>query len=84
MERRNEPVLLSIEDRVGAIVRSHWNTTAAPTGTNQRAYEIAAEEFTVHLERLRQLIEVDLKTIEAAVEAAGGPWTPGRVPVWKK
>ena len=62
MERRYEPVPMSIEDRVSAIVRSHWNTTAAPTGTNQRAYEIAAEEFGTQLEKLRQLVEVDLKS----------------------
>jgi hypothetical protein len=29
-------------------------------------------------------VEVDLKAIEAKLEAAGAPWTPGRVPVWKK
>jgi hypothetical protein len=84
MERRYEPVPKSIEDRVNAIVGSHWNTTAAPTGTNQRAYEIAAEEFGTQLEKLRQLVEVDMKRIETAVEAAGGPWTPGRVPVWER
>jgi hypothetical protein len=84
MERRNEPVPMSIQDRVNAIVRSHWNATAAPTGTNLRAYDIAAEEFTVQLDRLRQLVEADLRKVEAALEAAGGPWTPGRVPVWKK
>jgi hypothetical protein len=84
MERRYDPVPLSIQDRVSAIVRSHWNTTAAPTATNQRAYDIAADEFTVQLEKLRQLVEVDLKAIEAKLEAAGAPWTPGRVPVWRK
>ena len=84
MERRYEPTAPSIQDRVGAIVRTHWNSTAAPTGTNQQAYDIAADEFTGVLEKLRQLVEVDLKKLEAALEAARGPWTPGRVPAWKK
>jgi hypothetical protein len=84
MERRNEAVPMSIDDRVSAIVRSHWNSTTAPTGTNVRAYEIAADEFATQLEKLRQVIDADLKKLEGAVEAAGGPWTPGRVPVWKK
>jgi photosystem II stability/assembly factor-like uncharacterized protein len=84
MERRYEPVPMSIEARVGAIVRSHWNTTGAPTGTNLRAYDLAAEAFAVQLEKLRQLVESDLRKVEGAVEAAGGPWTPGRVPVWRK
>jgi hypothetical protein len=84
MARRNEVVAPSTQERVNTIVRTQWNSTAAPTGTSQRAYDIAAEEFAGQLEGLRQLVEVDLKRIEAAVEAAGGPWTPGRVPVWKR
>jgi hypothetical protein len=84
MERRYEPAPLSIQDRVNAIVRTHWNTTSAPTGTSLRGYDIASEAFAVQLERLRQLVEVDLKKLESALEQAGGPWTPGRVPVWKK
>jgi hypothetical protein len=84
MQRRYEAVPLSIQDRVSAIVRSHWNTTAPPTGTNQRAYDIASDEFAVQLEKLRQLVDVDLKAVEGKLEAAGAPWTPGRVPVWTK
>jgi hypothetical protein len=84
MERRYEPAPLSIQDRVNAIVRSHWNTTSAPTGTNLQGYEIAADAFAVQLERLRQLVDVDLKQLDASLESAGAPWTPGRVPVWKK
>jgi hypothetical protein len=74
----------SIGDRVSAIVRSHWNTTSAPTGTNRQAYEIAADEFAVQLEKLRQLVEVDLRALETSLEGAGAPWTPGRVPVWRR
>jgi chromosome segregation ATPase len=84
MERRYEATPPSIQDRVSAIVRSHWNTTSPPTGTNRQAYDIAADEFTGVLDRLRHLVEVDLKGLENALEAAGGPWTPGRVPQWKK
>jgi photosystem II stability/assembly factor-like uncharacterized protein len=84
MERRYDAVSPSIQERVNSIVRTHWNTTSAPTGTSLQAYEIAADEFAGVLERLRQLVDVDLRKLEAALEAAGGPWTPGRVPVWKK
>ncbi|MCU0256186.1 MAG: hypothetical protein MUF60_05550, partial [Vicinamibacterales bacterium] len=83
MQRRNEPVAPSIAGRVGSIVSSHWTTTGPPTGTSLRAYEIAAEEFAPVLERLRAL-DADLRKLEATLEAAGAPWTPGRVPVWKK
>jgi hypothetical protein len=84
IRRRNEPTAPGIADRVGAIVNSHWTSTAAPTGTNRQAYEIAAEEFEIALARLRQIVETDLRDLAAAMEAAGAPWTPGRVPVWKR
>ncbi len=41
VSRRNEPTAPSISDRIGRIT-SHWTTTAAPTGTHRRQYEIAA------------------------------------------
>jgi hypothetical protein len=34
----------------------------------------------VEREKLRALVEVDLKAVEQALDAAGAPWTPGRVP----
>jgi hypothetical protein len=34
------------------------------------------------LAKLRTLAEVDLVKLEKDMEAAGAPWTPGRVPVW--
>jgi len=33
--------------------------------------------------QVKQMIEVDLKTLESGMEAAGAPWTPGRLPEWK-
>jgi photosystem II stability/assembly factor-like uncharacterized protein len=78
-----EPVPASILDRVQSVVHGHWSTTSAPTGTHLRSYEIAAQEFAPVLERLRALVETDLKELEAKAESAGAPWTPGRVPSWK-
>jgi hypothetical protein len=78
----NEPTPPSILDRVNRI-QQQWNTTMEPTGTQRRTYEIAAEEFTRALADLKQL-EGDLTTLEADAEAAGAPWTPGRVPDWRK
>ena len=46
---------------------------------------IGAGGFGAVLERLRGLIERDLRGLGSAMEAAGAPWTPGRgLPVWKK
>jgi hypothetical protein len=84
LRARNEPSPLAIADRVEAIVNSQWTSTAAVTGTNQEAYRIAAESFAGQLETLRALVDGDLRRLERAMESAGAPWTPGRVPVWQK
>jgi hypothetical protein len=36
------------------------------------------------LQQLRTLIDVDLKKLKDQLELSGAPWTPGRVPQWKK
>ncbi len=74
-----EPTPLSIVSRARSTVS--WDSTSAPTETQQRAYAIAAEQFADALGELRALVG-DLEALEAKAEAAGAPWTPGRVPVW--
>lgn len=83
LRARNENVPISIVERVGSIVFGQRNAIAKATKTHQDAYQIASEEFTAQLARLRQLIDVDLKALEKALDAAGAPWTPGRLPEWK-
>ena len=80
---RNEPTPPSIVDRVQTIVSGHWDSTSAPTATQRRNYDIAAAEFAPILAKLRTLILTDFKRLEDKAEAAGAPWTPGRVPDWK-
>jgi hypothetical protein len=79
----NEPTPPSISERVRGIVSGHWSSTSAPTETQRDTYTIAAEEFEPVLSELQTLINSDLKDLEDQVEAAGGPWTPGRVPKWE-
>jgi len=74
----------SISNRVGRIIYGMWRSTSAPTQTQREQYRIAGEEFEPQLAKLKQLVEVDMKKLEKAMEDAGAPWTPGRVPVWKK
>jgi hypothetical protein len=79
--RRSEPTSPSLMRRVSAQLSS----TCAITATAKRNYEIVAADFSVLLEKLRKLIETDLKKLEEDLEAAGAPWTPGRgVPKWEK
>ena len=54
-----------------------------PTQTQQNQYNAAAADFEGVLVQLRQLIEADLARLEKQLEAAGAPWTPGRIPEWR-
>jgi len=80
---RNEPTPPAILDRVQSIVDTQWNATSAPTATSEEAYAFAAQEFKGEINKLRQLVLVDLKKIEDRMEATGAPWTPGRIPIWQ-
>ena len=84
LEKYQEPVPTSISQRVNSIVNSLWASTAAPTGTQRRSYEFAANEFSPVIEKLRALIETDMRQLEIEAESLGAPWTPGRVPVWNR
>jgi hypothetical protein len=84
MARRDEPTMPGIVERVQGVVFAQWATTQAPTATMHEAYAIAADEFTPVLASLRSLVDVDLKNLDDALEKAGAPYTPGRVPVWSR
>jgi len=83
LRARQETLPPSIAERVGRIVSDQRMSTAAPTQTQKDQYSAAAKEFDQVLSRLRALIEGDLVRLEKAMEAAGAPWTPGRIPEWK-
>jgi len=84
LQKRNEPVPSSIRDRVDAILGGERFSLAKPTQSHIDDYNIAAAEFVEQLEKLHALVEVDLAKLEKDMEAAGAPWTPGRVPEWSE
>ncbi len=69
----------SIVERVERIAADQWYTTQAPTTTHRQAFDWAEAAFEAEMEKLAQLIN-GLGALEARAEAAGAPWTPGRVP----
>jgi photosystem II stability/assembly factor-like uncharacterized protein len=82
--KRSEPSMPGITSRINSIVYGVWGTTSAPTATHRKSYDIASQQFAALAGELKQLIETDLVALEADLEAAGAPWTPGRgVPQWK-
>jgi photosystem II stability/assembly factor-like uncharacterized protein len=80
---RNYNTPPSIGERVNQIVGDQRMSTARPTQTQANQYEAAARDFEQALAALRALAEVDLKKLEKAMEEAGAPHTPGRIPEWR-
>jgi hypothetical protein len=84
LQKRNEAVPSSINDRVNAILEGERFSLAKPTQSHLDDYDVAAGEFVGELAKLHLLVEVDLIKLEKDMEAAGAPWTPGRVPEWSE
>jgi photosystem II stability/assembly factor-like uncharacterized protein len=81
---RNEPTPPSIYDRLNEIAYGIWQTTSSPTETQKANLKTASDLFEPILAHVKQLLEVDVKNLERQMEQYGAPWTPGRVPDWKK
>ncbi len=80
LARRSENVPESIVQRVETIMGNEGAWLQRPPATDLQTYAVASQEFAAEREKLRVLVEVDLKALEQALDAAGAPWTPGRVP----
>ncbi len=72
----------SILGRLGQVAFGHWRTRQAPTATQRASVEIARGEFGEVASELARILETELPALEAELEAAGAPWTPGRALPW--
>ncbi len=75
--RYSEPTYTSLVGRMNTA--ASFGSIYAPTGTQRRQLEIVKAEFPGIHAALRAFIETDLAALERAAEAAGAPWTPGRM-----
>jgi hypothetical protein len=73
-----EPGVPTVAGRLRVASMTDGRSDYGPTATHRRAFEIATQEFLEVDAGLRTLIDVDLPALEAMMEAAGVPWTPGR------
>ncbi len=73
----------SIRSRIGSAFYSMLNNTQPPTKTHREQFEIAGELFEKVLADTRTLVS-DMEALEGKLEAKQVPWTPGRLPEWKK
>ncbi|MCU0990448.1 MAG: hypothetical protein MUE63_12890, partial [Xanthomonadales bacterium] len=78
---RGEPVPLDLLSRVATIAGGSWGSQAAVTGNHRASLEVATGQFPGLLAELKA-IATELAGIEQALEDAGAPWTPSRIPDW--
>lgn len=76
--RMGEPAPHSIGDRMSVILIGNLFSTYGPTPTHVQQFELAKEEFAAVRSQLDRLRNEDLPALEAKLDAAGVPWTPGR------
>lgn len=70
-----------LKDKVNLFTQSLWATTAPQTATFERAYEEVRKGLDGVYKSLYD-INGRVEKMEKALEAAGAPYTPGRLPVW--
>ena len=83
LARREFETAPSINQRIGTIAGSLWNSTAAPTSSNRESLSIAEKQFTPVYDEIK-LIGEAVKKLEDRLEKSGAPYTPGRLPEWKR
>jgi hypothetical protein len=80
--RRQEPNPPSLLGRLQVLAQTIRGLDA-PTATQQHQYDIVSGEFARISTRLHAIVDTDLKRVETSADAAGVPWTSGRLPDWK-
>ena len=81
LRARNENTPVSILERIGHVVGNERFSLTQPGQADLGSYKIAREELDEQVGKLRTLLEKDLKPLEKALDDAGAPWTPGRIPM---
>ena len=83
LAKREFETVPSINGRIGTIEGTLWSATSAPTLTAINSFEIASKQFAALLPELKSIDE-EIKKVEVTLEKNGAPYTPGRLPEWRK
>ena len=74
----------SVVERVRGVSGTMRGASNFPTQTALDSYAIASDEFKNALGKLRTLAREEMPRLETALDRAGVPYTPGRLPDWKE
>jgi photosystem II stability/assembly factor-like uncharacterized protein len=83
LRARQENTPQSISEMIEAIVGEQYSSLSAPTRTHQRLYDEARGLLAKEVGKLRQIKDKEVPAIEKALDEAGAPYTPGRLPELK-
>ncbi len=70
--------------RLETMIYTHYSATSNITKNQKVAYDVLYEEIQPVIEKLKQINDYDLKSIENEMERLNIPWTPGRIPELKR
>jgi hypothetical protein len=77
-ESFNEAGTVSIGARLFHAGLGRALSTYGPTQTQRMSLRLAQRQFDAVSEALKEIVDRQLPAIEAALDEAGAPWTPGR------
>jgi len=83
LSRREFETPPSMLEKASRITGNLIATSAAPTQTMQATYQSLSKQLTAVLAELKKA-QADITTLETALDRAGAPHTPGRMPEWKE
>jgi hypothetical protein len=84
ISKRNDIAPAAILTRLNSLTESFYSSFAGPTGTQQKAYQLAVDDFDVQYQELKKIAESELPALYKEMNAAGAPYIPGQMPEWKK
>ncbi|HEY5690944.1 MAG TPA: glycosyl hydrolase [Cyclobacteriaceae bacterium] len=74
----------SIMSRLWSGIYAGYSSTSEPTSTMKDQIKWAGEAYETVSAELKQVVETTIPALEKKLEDAGAPYTPGRMPAWKK
>ncbi len=84
LSSRNQVQPPALMDRINDLTWSLWSISSSPTQTMRDAYSVIADEYGRVRSSVEKIRDVTIRDLETALDKAAVPWTPGRLPDWKK
>jgi photosystem II stability/assembly factor-like uncharacterized protein len=70
--------------RLETMIYTQYSSTSNVTKNQKVAYDVLLQEIQPVIDKLKQINDYELKSIEDEMERFNIPWTPGRIPELKK